>query len=132
MRRLSQSTEIPPPLELECLKVLWELEEANVKQVRDVLAGHRSLAYTTVMTVLERLVKRNCVARRKAGRSFVYAALLSQESVRQRAVKDLLDSFFGGSAESLRAYLAAPAQAPAKPVELHETNGGSRLEAALL
>lgn len=129
MRKLNAGTEIPPPLELECLKVLWHLEEANVKQVRDALADHRSLAYTTVMTVLERLVKRQCVVRRKTGRSFVYVALLSQESVRQLAVKDLVDSFFGGSPDLLREYLGAAEQTVAVGVE---AQGDTRLDAVLL
>jgi BlaI family penicillinase repressor len=97
--------ELPPRLELECLKALWELGEGNVKQVRDVLAPDRQLAYTTVMTVLDRLARRGGVDRRKVGRSFVYVPLLTWESVQRLAVKDLVDSFFEGSTELLREYL---------------------------
>jgi len=132
MRKLNQATEIPPPLELECLRVLWDLDEANVKQVQNTLAARRRLAYTTVMTVLERLVKRKCVSRRKSGRSFVYAALLSRDSVRQLAVKDLVDSFFNGSPDLLRDYLGTPAPALPLKADLHETNGEVRLDAVLL
>ena len=134
MRKLSISTELPPPLELECLKVLWRLGEVNVKQVQEALATERRLAYTTVMTVLERLVRRRCVVRRKTGRAFVYSAVLSQDVVRQLAVKDLVDSFFEGREESLRDYLGAPlengaaAAAGAGPDRAAE----SRLEPALL
>lgn len=105
MRKLSSSTEIPPPLELECLKALWETGEASVKQVRDQLSGSRSLAYTTVMTVLERLVRRGCVGRRKTGRSFVYVAILTRDCVRRLAVRDLIDTFFDGSEAELVRYL---------------------------
>lgn len=132
MRKLNQATEIPPPLELECLRVLWDVGEANVRQVQDALADHRSLAYTTVMTVLERLVKRKCVGRRKDGRSFVYAAVLSRDSVCRLAVKDLVDSFFNGSPELLRSYLGSPSANGQSVLELHESNGESRLDAALL
>ena len=132
MRKLNLATGIPPPLELECLRVLWDLDEANVKEVQSTLAARRRLAYTTVMTVLERLVKRKCVSRRKTGRSFVYAALLSRESVRQLAVKDLVDSFFNGSPDLLRDYLGAPAPVLPLNAELHESNGEARLDAVLL
>ncbi len=97
--------EIPPPLELQCLKALWELGEANVKDVRRVLTGNRKLAYTTVMTVLDRLERRGGVRRRKIGRSFVYTPTLSRESLRRLALKEFVDSFFDGSMDSLKHYL---------------------------
>src|SRR5277367_3767723 len=61
----SGTREIPPPLEVECLKALWTLGEANVKDVRKALTGNRNLAYTTVMTVLDRLARKGGVSRRK-------------------------------------------------------------------
>ena len=57
--------ELPPPLELECLKALWGLGEASVRQVQDAIAPNRQLAYTTVMTVMDRLARRGCVQRKK-------------------------------------------------------------------
>jgi predicted transcriptional regulator len=93
--------EIPPPLELECLKVLWTLGEGNVKDVRQALTGNRSLAYTTVMTVLDRLARKGGVARRKVGRSFVYVPVLSRGVLRRLAVQDLVDRFFEGSEAAL-------------------------------
>jgi BlaI family transcriptional regulator, penicillinase repressor len=100
--------EIPPPLELECLKALWALGEGTVRDVREVLVGQRNLAYTTVMTVLDRLEKRGGVSRRKNGRSFVYQPRATQEALRKYAVKELVDQFFGGSEDALRQYLASP------------------------
>jgi predicted transcriptional regulator len=93
--------EIPPPLELECLKALWTLGEGNVKDVRQALTGSRRLAYTTVMTVLDRLARKGGVARRKVGRSFVYAPVLSRSVLRRVAVQDLVDRFFEGSQQAL-------------------------------
>ena len=93
--------EIPPPLELECLKVLWTLGEGNVKDVRQALTGSRNLAYTTVMTVLDRLARKGGVARRKVGRSFVYVPVLSRGVLRRLAVQDLVDRFFEGSEAAL-------------------------------
>ena len=97
--------EIPPPLELECLKVLWTLGEGNVKDVRQALTGNRNLAYTTVMTVLDRLARKGGVARRKVGRSFVYVPVLSRGVLRRLAVQDLVDRFFEGSEAALMEFL---------------------------
>ena len=97
--------EIPPPLEVECLKILWKLGEGNVRDVREALTGSRDLAYTTVMTVLDRLSRKGRVARRKVGRSFVYVPVLSREVLRRLAVQELVDRFFEGSEEALVEYL---------------------------
>ena len=66
--------DVPPPLELLCLNALWTLEEGKVSDVRSLVAQTRPLAYTTIMTVLERLVRKGKVARRRSGRANVYAA----------------------------------------------------------
>jgi len=97
--------DIPPPLELECLKALWILGEGNVKDVRRAIAVNRNLAYTTVMTVLDRLARKGGVARRKVGRSFVYVPVLRRENLRRLAIRDLVDRFFDGSEAALIEYL---------------------------
>ena len=86
--------EVPPPLELLCLRALWRLEEANVKEVRRVVAETRPLAYTTIMTVLERLVRKGKLARRKVGRAFVYSPQASRDAMRRVAIDELLEGFF--------------------------------------
>jgi len=97
--------EIPPPLELLCLRALWSLEEANVKQVQKIVAESRPLAYTTIMTVLDRLVRKGKLSRRKAGRAFLYTPVESREEMRRVAVRELLEGFFDGSAEELLRFL---------------------------
>lgn len=126
MRRPAPPREIPPPLELECLKALWGIGEGTVRDVRQVLVGNRNLAYTTVMTVLERLEKRGGVSRRKQGRSFIYEPKVSKEALRRFAVKELVDAFFGGSERELMEYLRSAREAPS-PATQPDT-----LDAALL
>ncbi len=115
MPRSGTPREIPPPLELECLKCLWLLGEGQVRDVQQALAPERKLAYTTVMTVLDRLVRKGAVSRRKAGRAFVYQPVLSRETLRRLAVKQLLESLFSGSEDELLGYLQGrePDAAPA-------------------
>ena len=104
--------EIPPPLELECLKALWTLGEGNVKDVRAALTSSRNLAYTTVMTLLDRLARKGGVTRRKVGRSFVYSPALSRGVLRRLAVQDLVDRYFDGSRQGLAEYLKNSGAAP--------------------
>ena len=110
-RRGRTARDVPPPLELECLSALWTLGEGNVQAVRERLAGKRALAYTTVMTMLDRLAHKQIVSRRKVGRSFVYTPVVTRDEVRRRAVHDLVESLFDGSDDLLRRYVngAAPA-----------------------
>ena len=127
MRTARPPHDIPPPLELECLKVLWVLGEGSVRQVRQELAARRTLAYTTVMTVLDRLTRKGAVSRRKSGRSFVYVPMLSRDLLRRLAVNELVESLFGGSREQLIEYLRGgqPDGSPA-------SKGESPLDTALL
>lgn len=135
MRKAGPPRDIPPPLELECLKVLWIIGESNVKDVREALAESRPLAYTTIMTVLDRLVRKGGVSRRKIGRSFVYSPVLTREALRRVAVRELVRCFFEGSTEALLEYLQTPQEEErtmAAVVHYHEEPEEARLETALL
>src|SRR5262245_56332778 len=105
MRKPGRASEIPPPLELDCLRALWRIGEGSVKDVRGVITENRNLAYTTVMTILERLTRRGAVERKKSGRAFVYSPVMGREQARRLAVKELTETYFEGSADKLRAYL---------------------------
>src|SRR5581483_3224709 len=102
--------EVPPPLELMCLKALWTLQEGNVKDVQRIVNETRPLAYTTIMTVLERLLRKGKLSRRKVGRAFVYSPQAGREEMRRAAVRELLESFFDGSEEELLRFLGRPAE----------------------
>ena len=94
-----------PPLELEAMKALWQLGEGTVREVRLEIATRRPLAYTTVMTLLDRLARKGAVARRKEGRSHVYYPLISREAALEVAVDRLAQDFFAGSRDRLRDHL---------------------------
>lgn len=128
MRRAGATREIPPPLEMECLKSLWRAGEASVKEVRDDMAAERPLAYTTVMTLLERLVKRGRVGRRKQGRAFLYAPVATRAELRKLAVEELVSIHFDGSKDALRNHLDGNEPATGEPAEVPET----RLDTTLL
>ena len=98
-------TRLLPELELEVMKVLWEKQNATVAEVQTALRPARPLAYTTVMTVLDRLSRKEVVTRSKRGRGYVYRPSLSREAMRSLALDRLLHDFFGDSAKRLADYL---------------------------
>jgi len=132
MPRSGAPREIPPPLELECLKALWRLREGNVRDVQRTLGPGRKLAYTTVMTLLERLARKGAVERRKSGRSFLYTPVLARDTVRRLAVQELLDGFFGGSPDELLDYMRHPQPQAPEDRAASEPEAESTLDPALL
>ncbi len=95
-----------PPLELEVMKALWQLREATVREVNVEMNRRRPLAYTTVLTLLDRLARKGVAGRRKRGRAFVYHPVLSREAALELAIDRLARDFFGGSRGRMLAYLS--------------------------
>lgn len=109
------------PFELDCMNALWPLGEATVKQVQESLMARRPRAYTTIMTILDRLEQKGIVTRRKVGRAYLYRASLLAAEAQQSAVQQLVAGFFGGSREALAAHLhltGTDAALPARPVRV--------------
>jgi len=109
------------PLELECLSVLWPMGEGSVRDIYRTLAQTRARAYTTVMTIMDRLEQKGIVERRKVGRAYLYRAALSVEEARLKAVERIVQGFFQGSTEALAAHLSSRGAArlevaPERPV----------------
>jgi BlaI family transcriptional regulator, penicillinase repressor len=93
------------PLELDCMNTLWPIGEGTVREIRDQLAPRRPRAYTTIMTIMDRLARKGIVERRKSGRAYIYRPSLSIEDARTHALGQIVESFFGGSREIAAAYL---------------------------
>src|SRR5437868_4130252 len=87
------------PLELEIMHVLWAEGPANVQMVQQHLP--RELAYTTVQTMLNVLHRKGKVKRKLKDRAYIYRPIFSRQSAVKQAVGDMLDRFFGGSADGL-------------------------------
>jgi predicted transcriptional regulator len=93
------------PLELDCMNTLWPIGQATVREIRDGLAARRPRAYTTIMTIMDRLARKGVVERVKAGRAYLYRARLTADEARTQALGQVLENFFGGSKEALVAHL---------------------------
>jgi len=97
------------PLELECMNTLWPLGEASVRDIQTGLAPTLPRAYTTIMTIMDRLAQKGIVVRRKAGRAYLYRPSLSADQARAHAVAQIVHGFFEGSADALAAHLSGGA-----------------------
>ncbi|MFD5748140.1 BlaI/MecI/CopY family transcriptional regulator [Streptomyces sp. NPDC127033] len=80
-------------LESEIMRVVWQrAEPVTVHTLTDALNGPRTLAYTTVMTVTERLREKGWLTRRKEGRSYRYSAARSADEYTAELMGQVLDS----------------------------------------
>ena len=77
--------------ELECavLEHIWSLQEATVHDV--VARMERPLAYTTIMTTLDRLYRKGLLQRLKRGRAFVYSAACTKQDVQREIARELVN-----------------------------------------
>ena len=87
------------PLELEIMQVLWDVGPSTVADVQARLGS--DLAYTTVQTMLNVLLRKKKVRRTPVGRAFAYQPAISREGASQTAIDDLVSRMFGGSGEAL-------------------------------
>jgi predicted transcriptional regulator len=81
-------------LEITVMEILWAAGEATVHDVAQRLG--RPLAYTTVMTTLDRLYKKGLLARRKSERAFLYTPRLTKAEWERKRAGDILSTFFTG------------------------------------
>ncbi len=69
---------------------LWKRRQATVRDVVDDLARSRSLAYTTVMTIMSRLYAKGLLVRERDGKTYVYRPAFTREEHRARLSRDLV------------------------------------------
>ena len=86
-------------LDLEIMKVIWQLGQATVSEVLDTI--NRKLAYTTVATTMKHLEQKGFLTYTVDGRTFVYQPLIQEAEVSQSMLSDLLERFFDNSVERL-------------------------------
>jgi BlaI family transcriptional regulator, penicillinase repressor len=81
---------------------MWSLDEATVDDVRAGQPRSRRAAYTTIQTVMNRLLDRGLLERRRRGKAFVYRARYSESEIVARSMRDRLA---GASADARTAAL---------------------------
>ena len=91
-------------LEIRVLEALWAADGAQ--SVRDLQPQFSSIAYTTLMTTLDRLHRKGVLSREKAGRAFVYRTRATRADLVAELAGDALGAAFGGRADELRPILS--------------------------
>jgi len=91
----------PTERELQILKVLWNREEATVREVYESLREELPIVQNTVQAFLRIMEEKGLVTHRTQGRSFVYRALLPRDATSERLLSGVLDGVFDGALDAL-------------------------------
>lgn len=94
-------------LEAKAMEILWSLDGALTPgEVHERLSAERSLAYTTVMTILTRLWKKGALERERDGRAFAYRPVETRAEAAARRMRDILDTS-GNRDDALASFLGS-------------------------
>ncbi len=96
--------------ELEILEVLWAADTAlNANEIRSALNDHKNWERTTVLTLIQRLVKKEAVAQEKRAQNnreiYYYAPCIVREEYVRAETKNFVEKFFKGRSKNLAAAL---------------------------
>jgi BlaI family transcriptional regulator, penicillinase repressor len=99
----------PPEIletEWDILDALWQAERATARQVTEALQERRGWAYSTVKTLLDRMVEKNLVQARQVGNVWEYTPALPRQKAQRWAWRRLVDVAFGGATAPTLAFVA--------------------------
>lgn len=92
-------------LEVDIMGIVWSKENATVKDVFEIMYERRKLAYTTIMTVMNRLAVKGILAQDRSTVPYVYTPLVERDTMAQSMVDEVVDRLLEGSAGAVVSYL---------------------------
>ncbi len=87
------------------MKVVWKLETATVRDVYEHLLTRRTIAYTTVLTMMKILEQKGYVRKSRDERAFVYRPARPRQQVIASMVREFVDRVFDGSSQPMLLHL---------------------------
>jgi predicted transcriptional regulator len=87
----------PTDSELEILTILWDKENATVKEVHEVIQQKKKVGYTTTLKLMQIMNEKGLVTRNISAKKHVYTPALSKEFIQEKFLEKIIESFYGGS-----------------------------------
>jgi len=108
----------PTEVELQILRILWELGPSPVRVIHERLQAEKGTNYSTTVKMLSVMLQKKLVTRDEKAQPFVYRPALTREKAGKRMVSELIDKVYEGSAMSL--VLQALAAGKPSPEEIEK------------
>lgn len=110
----------PTESELEILQILWQKENATVREVNEELSKTKQteIGYTTTLKLMQLMHEKGLVQRDASNRTHVYKALLNQKKTQKSLLNKLINSAFNGSASQLVMQALSDQQSSPEEIEL--------------
>lgn len=108
----------PTESELEILQVLWEKDQASVREVHEELLRTKDVGYTTTLKLMQIMYEKGLVKRDDSFKTHIYQASVSKEKTQKHLLGKMINTLFGGSPGEL--VLQALGNHKASPAELEE------------
>jgi len=102
--------------EEQFMQVLWDLQEASVKEIIEQLLDPKP-AYNTVSTIIRILETKNIVAHKAKGRGYIYYPLVKKTDYTNQSLHKLVDGYFGGSFKSMVSFFVKKNDVDLKELE---------------
>ena len=115
---MSTKTIKPTDSELEILQVLWEKDQASVREVHQELLRSKDVGYTTTLKLMQIMFEKGLVRRDDSFKTHIYQASVSKEKTQKHLVGRMINTLFGGSSTEL--VIQALGNHKASPAELEE------------
>ena len=87
----------PTDSELEILQVLWDKNEATVREVHETLSQTKDCGYTTTLKLMQIMFEKGLVLRDDSSRTHIYRPNVSREKTQKQLVDKMVNSLFSGS-----------------------------------
>jgi BlaI family transcriptional regulator, penicillinase repressor len=91
----------PTESELEILNILWQRNEATVREVHEELAKSKDVGYTTTLKLMQIMNEKGLVKRDESMRTHLYQSAVNKEKTQKHLLNKMIDSLFGGSSTQL-------------------------------
>jgi len=108
----------PTESELEILTILWDKENATVRDVHEELSKNKDSGYTTTLKLLQIMFEKGLVTRDDSNKTHIYQPAVTRQKTQKQFLDKMINSLFAGSSTQL--VLQALGNQKATKVELEE------------
>ena len=88
-------------LESKVMKEVWSNSDCTAREVLDRLRKDRTIAHTTVLTILSRLCKKGLLTRRREGKAFLYSSVVDQQQFNEMVTRGVLEGLLKGNSRPI-------------------------------